>query len=63
MNVDTTTREMAPARAERSSTDIDDQRRELRGRIDTLRQAGALPAAQQGDASVSVAQWTNWSNG
>lgn len=48
--------EAAPAR-------VDDPRQALQGRIDALRDAGALPAPPAGDAAASVAQWSNWSNG
>lgn len=41
---------------------VDVQRQELQRRIETLRDAGALPTPPTSGAA-SVAQWSNWSNG
>lgn len=63
MNVNTSVPESLAPQPAQVCASVDDQRRELLGRIESLRQAGALPMSHGGDVSASVAQWTNWSNG
>jgi hypothetical protein len=63
MKIDTTAREVTAHRADRPRADVNDQRRELQGRVDALRQAGMLLATRESDVPASVSQWTNWSNG
>jgi len=49
--------------AEAGEVSIDGLRQALQGRIEALRDAGALPTLSHGDEAASVAQWSNWTNG
>ena len=50
----------ATASAGSRAPGIEQQRRALQGRVEALRQRGALAAAGQ---PASALQWNNWSNG
>ncbi len=63
MDNDTTTRTVGVDAVEADLPGIEAQRQQLQQRIDALRVSGALAVAPGSEATLSAAQWTNWSNG